>query len=73
MTEVGVSDMAIYVPPFYLTHEDLGRARGIPPEKYQLGLGNCRMSVLPNWEDGVTMAPMRLSGFWRRRRRPLRK
>ncbi len=56
MTGVGVSDIAIYVPPFYLTHEDLARARGVSPEKYQLGLGNCKMSVLPNWEDGVTMA-----------------
>jgi len=56
MTEVGVSEIAIYVPPFYLTHEDLARARGVPPEKYQQGLGNCKMSVLPNWEDGVTMA-----------------
>ncbi len=56
MTEVGVSDIAIYVPPFYLSHEDLARARGVSPEKYQLGLGNCKMSVLPNWEDSVTMA-----------------
>jgi hydroxymethylglutaryl-CoA synthase len=56
MTEVGVSDMAIYVPPFYLAHEDLGRARGVPPEKYHLGLGNYSISILPNWEDGVTMA-----------------
>jgi hydroxymethylglutaryl-CoA synthase len=56
MTEVGVSDMSIYVPPFYLTHEDLARARGVDPEKYHLGLGNCKLSILPNWEDGVTMA-----------------
>ncbi|MGE5253424.1 MAG: hydroxymethylglutaryl-CoA synthase [Planctomycetaceae bacterium] len=56
MTEVGVSDISIYVPPFYLTHEDLARARGVDPEKYHLGLGNCKLSILPNWEDGVTMA-----------------
>jgi hydroxymethylglutaryl-CoA synthase len=56
MTEVGVSDLAIYIPPFYLTHEDLARARGVPPDKYHLGLGNYKIAIIPNWEDGVTMA-----------------
>ena len=39
MTEVGVSYIAIYVPPYYLAHEDLARARGVSPEKYQLRPG----------------------------------
>ncbi len=56
MKEVGVSDIAIYIPPLYLAHEDLARARGIPPEKYQVGLGNHNIAILPNWEDAVTMA-----------------
>jgi hydroxymethylglutaryl-CoA synthase len=56
MIEVGVSDMAIYIPPFYLAHEDLARARGVPSEKYHAGLGNYKMSIIPNWEDAVTMA-----------------
>ncbi len=56
MNEVGVQDMAIYIPPFYLSHADLARARGIPPEKYLIGLGNRNMSVMPDWEDAVTMA-----------------
>lgn len=56
MTEVGVSDIAIYVPPFYLSHEDLAKARGIPPEKFHQGLGSNKMAILPNWEDAVTMA-----------------
>jgi hydroxymethylglutaryl-CoA synthase len=56
MTDVGVSDMAIYIPPFYIPHEELASARGVPWEKYQIGLGNHRMSILPNWEDAVTMA-----------------
>ncbi len=48
--------MAIYIPPFYLAHEDLAKARGVPVEKYLTGLGNHRMSIIPNWEDSVTMA-----------------
>ena len=56
MTDVGVSDMAIYIPPFYIPHKELASARGVPWEKYQIGLGNHRMSILPNWEDAVTMA-----------------
>ena len=56
MDQFGVSDMAIYIPPFYLAHEDLAKARGVPAEKYLRGLGNSKMSILPNWEDSVTMA-----------------
>ena len=56
MDQFGVSDMSIYIPPFYLAHEDLAKARGVPPEKYFMGLGNYNMSIIPNWEDSVTMA-----------------
>jgi len=56
MVEVGVSDIGIYVPPFYLPHEELAKARGVPKEKYVMGLGNQKMAVIPNWEDAVTMA-----------------
>ena len=56
MPEVGVTDISIYVPSYYLTHEDLAEARGIPKEKFHFGLGNYKMSIIPNWEDSVTMA-----------------
>ena len=56
MLEVGVSHIGIYVPPYYLSHADLARARGIPEEKFILGLGNERMAIIPDWEDAVTMA-----------------
>ena len=56
MTDVGVSDIAIYIPQFYLPHDELAEARGLPPEKFREGLGNHKMSILPNWEDSVTMA-----------------
>jgi hydroxymethylglutaryl-CoA synthase len=56
MIEVGVSDIAIYVPPYYLSHAELATARGVPEEKYSIGLGNQKMAILPDWEDTVTMA-----------------
>ncbi len=51
----GVSDISIYIPNFYLSHEDLANARRIPKEKYHSGLGNHNMAIIPNWEDSVTM------------------
>ncbi len=56
MIDVGVSDIAVYIPQFYLPHDELALARGVPPEKFREGLGNHKMSILPNWEDAVTMA-----------------
>jgi len=56
MIDVGAGGMAIYVPQLYLEHRELAEARGVPPNKYLLGLGNRRMSIIPIWEDSVTMA-----------------
>ena len=56
MCEVGVSEIAIYIPAYYISHEDLAKARDIPKDKFHLGLGNYNMSIIPNWEDTVTMA-----------------
>ena len=52
----GVSDISIYVPNYYLPHEELAKARGVPVEKFHIGLGNQNMAIIPNWEDSVTMA-----------------
>ena len=54
--DVGVTDISIYVPSYYLTHQDLAEARGVPVDKFHIGLGNFKMSIIPNWEDSVTMA-----------------
>ena len=56
MADVGVSDIAIHIPIYYLSHHDLAAARNIPVEKYTVGLGNKTMAIIPNWEDTVTMA-----------------
>jgi hydroxymethylglutaryl-CoA synthase len=52
----GISDIGIYIPKYYLPHEELAKARGVPVEKFHAGLGNHNMAILPNWEDAVTMA-----------------
>ncbi len=56
MVEVGLSDIGIYVPPYYLPHEELAAPYGIPKEKYNIGLGNQNMAIIPNSEDIVSMA-----------------
>ena len=56
MNNVGLSDIAIYVPPYYLPHEELAAAHGVPKEKYNIGLGNQNMAIVPDWEDIVSMA-----------------
>ena len=56
MANVGISDIAIYIPAYYLSHQDLAEARNVPVEKFTVGLGNKNMAIIPNWEDGVTMA-----------------
>ena len=56
MVDVGIEDIAIYIPQLYLTHDDLAIARNVPKEKYRIGLGNYKMAIIPNWEDAVTMA-----------------
>ena len=56
MIDVGITDLAIYVPQLYLSHEELAGARGVDPAKYVQGLGCRSMAILPEWEDSVTMA-----------------
>ena len=52
MVDVGISDIAIYIPAYYISHRDLAEARNIPVEKFTIGLGNKNMAIIPNWEDG---------------------
>ena len=52
----GISSISVYIPPLYLSHDDLAEARGIPKDKYRIGLGNLSMAIVPPWDDTVTMA-----------------
>jgi len=52
----GISSISVYVPPLYLSHDDLADARGVPRDKFKIGLGNHNMAIVPPWDDTVTMA-----------------
>ena len=54
--KAGISSISMYVPPLYLSHDDLADARGIPRDKFRIGLGNINMAIVPPWDDTVTMA-----------------
>jgi hydroxymethylglutaryl-CoA synthase len=54
--KIGIDDISIYTPAFRLDHHLLAVASGVPPAKYQKGLGQLSMSVAPPDEDVVTMA-----------------
>ncbi|MDH5179496.1 MAG: hydroxymethylglutaryl-CoA synthase, partial [Gammaproteobacteria bacterium] len=54
--KAGISSIGIYIPPLYLSHDDLADARDIPRDKYKIGLGNINMAIVPPWDDPVTMA-----------------
>ncbi len=54
--KAGISSISIYVPPLYLSHDDLADASDIPRDKFRIGLGNISMAIVPPWDDTVTMA-----------------
>lgn len=53
---VGIDDMALYVPSLYLPIETLAQERGIPFEKLNKGLGLDKMAIPDVHEDAATMA-----------------
>ncbi|MBN2723171.1 MAG: hydroxymethylglutaryl-CoA synthase family protein [Deltaproteobacteria bacterium] len=52
----GIEAISIFVPNHYFPIEDLARVRGVDEEKFTIGLGCKKMSVLSPFEDPVTMA-----------------
>lgn len=60
---IGIDNIGIYVPKFYLDHSDLAQARGVDPDKYSQGLGQKSMSVPAPDEDIVTMAANAAADF----------
>ena len=60
---IGIDNISLYMPKYYLDHADLAKARNIDPEKYHKGLGQKSMSVPTPDEDIVTMAANAASEF----------
>ena len=56
MHNVGIDLLSFYAPTEYLDLADLADARGVAPEKYEIGLDQRLMSVPAADEDAVTMA-----------------
>lgn len=56
MRKVGIDAMSFYTPHYYLDLKVLAQARGVDIHKYQKGLGQEKMAVIPPDEDVVTMA-----------------
>lgn len=55
MMNVGIDALSVYTSRYALSLHALAEARGVNPDKYQNGLGQICMSVLPPGEDIVTM------------------
>lgn len=59
--EVGIDDLAVYIPRLYLPLEgEFSRQREIDPGKLIRGIGIERMAVPDAHEDAATMAAMSL-------------
>jgi len=55
-SNVGISDMALYIPKLYLNIEDLAKKRNLEFGKLNKGLGLDRMLIPDFHEDAATMA-----------------
>ncbi len=56
MLKVGIDDISLYTPAFYLDLKTLAKERGVDPIKYSKGIGQELMAFPSPDEDIVTMA-----------------
>ncbi|MFC0232654.1 hydroxymethylglutaryl-CoA synthase [Vagococcus entomophilus] len=52
---VGIDKLSFYVPKYFVDLTKLAKKRNVDPNKYTIGIGQEKMSVLPIYEDIVTM------------------
>lgn len=52
---VGIDKIAFYTPNYVLDLVELAKARNDEPDKYTIGIGQYKQTVVPNFEDVVTM------------------
>lgn len=52
---VGIDKIAFYTPNYVLDLVELAKARNDEPDKYTIGIGQDKQTVVPNFEDVVTM------------------
>ena len=54
--QVGIDDLAIYVPKLYVDYKDFAEARGIAPQKLEYGIGIKKMALVDTNQDSACMA-----------------
>jgi hydroxymethylglutaryl-CoA synthase len=54
--KIGIDGISFYTPKVYLDLEDLAKARLVDVNKYKVGIGQEKMSIITPIEDIVTMA-----------------
>jgi hydroxymethylglutaryl-CoA synthase len=54
--QVGIDDLAIYVPKLYIDYKDFAQARGINPQKLEYGIGIKKMALVDTNQDSACMA-----------------
>jgi hydroxymethylglutaryl-CoA synthase len=54
--QVGIDDLAIYVPKLYIDYKDFAGARGIDPQKLEYGIGIKKMALVDTNQDPACMA-----------------
>ena len=54
--QVGIDDLAIYVPKLYVDYKDFAIARGIAPQKLEYGIGIKKMALADTNQDPACMA-----------------
>ncbi|WP_103981737.1 hydroxymethylglutaryl-CoA synthase [Helcococcus massiliensis] len=54
--KVGIEKIGLYLPKYYVDLVDLAEKRGVDPNKWTIGIGQEKMSVIEESEDIVTMA-----------------
>src|SRR6476661_561270 len=54
--QVGIDDLAIYVPKLYVDYKDFAEARGIAPQKLEYGIGIKKMALVDTNQDPACMA-----------------
>ena len=54
--KVGIEKIGLYIPKYYVDLVALAEKRGVDPNKWTIGIGQEKMSVIEEGEDIVTMA-----------------
>ena len=54
--KVGIEKIGLYLPKYYVDLVALAEKRGVDPNKWTIGIGQEKMSVIEEGEDIVTMA-----------------